>query len=352
MVRRGEMRLEINKLISFDGVNYTDTIAVAVPENKSTRVYNKVTVKNLGEFSAIDITFRPFFETGNSDMTADSIENLSGALLDDDGNIVLDKVIVNGTKEFTYSVLVHENGQNINPATEGFELLSFGSKLAKFQDALTYLGLGDQTVTYLYAGQIPAGALEGLTDPVSPIGGSTPSIPSALNIDVRADRTAAAVGDTVKLVITLENLTSKDMTSLFISHDFDPNAFEVLNTFGGKNNGQAVEWTRSILRPGQSLTLNLELKVKDGAPIGEMIRGLTRVLMSEFANVAPFENFIQLIGGPATSGASSLPFELAATGPMGITILLMILSILGYFGSNSVRNRLYLRRKRLALQSI
>ena len=341
-VKTGDMELNIQKLVSLDGTNFRDVSAIAIPENRNTRLYNKVLITNLGEVSATNIKFDHFFDEGKSDITADSVQDLVGAHFDNTGKLlVVDKVKVGETYEFRYSVLLHESGRNTNPATDGLELTSFGSNLPPMQDGLDYLGIGGQTNTYIYAGQVPEGVdEEGPGIPVS----------SVLGIDVYADKTEAAVGDVINFTVTLENLTDIDLTNLFIAHSYDPNAFEVASSVGGKDNGRELHWQRALLRPGETLTLHFSLRVKTTAPVGEIIRLLTRALVSEFENIAPAETFISLIGAAGVDPGQ--PFDLAATGPMGIMALLMILSALGYFSNKSLRNHLYLRKKRLALQPL
>ena len=93
------------------------------------------------------------------------------------------------------------------------------------------------------------------------------------------------------------------------------------------------------------MNLSFNLKVKDSAPVGSMVHGLTRVLVDEFDNIAPFENTIRV-------GAAGQTMQLAQTGPAGILGLLMILSALAALAHSFLRRTWQMRNRRLALQTI
>ena len=347
---KGDMKLDIQKLVSLDGVNYLEpaslkSLALAVPENKATRLYTKVLISDLGVVSATNIQFRHFFDTGKSDMTADGIENLTGALVNSKGLLVVDKATVGETVTMTYSVLVHENGSNVNPAVDGLELASFGSNLPSMQDGLTYLGFGTQSKTYLYAGKVPANAEQGIGNQSASSTDSSEIATATLAIDVHANKPTANIGDTITFVATLRNLASEDLTNVLIDHTFDANAFEIADTFGATIDGNTIHWKQPILRPGQEVNLSFNLKVKDTAPVGDLVQGLTQVLASEYDNIAPFENSIRI-------GAAGQQMQLAQTGPAGILGLLTILSALATFAFGTLRRMWQLRNRRLALQAI
>jgi uncharacterized repeat protein (TIGR01451 family) len=341
---KGDMKLEIRKLVSLDGVNYVEadplkSLALAIPENKATRVYTKVLIGNLGKVSAANLQFRYFFNSGKSDMTADGLDNLAGAHVNAKGLLIVDKILVGGTAEMSYNVLVHENGKNANPAVDGLELVSFGSNLPSMQDGLTYLGFGTQNNTYLYAGTVPANA-EGKPVTLPESAGT-----ATLAINVHANKPTANIGDTVTFVATLRNLSNKDLTNLLVEHTFDANAFEVADTFGATTDGNSIRWKQPILRPGQQVNLSFNLKVKDSAPVGALVQGLTQVLTSEFDNLAPFQNSIRI-------GAAGQQMELAQTGPASLLALLTLLSALATYAFSLLKRAWQLRNRRLALQAI
>jgi len=348
---KGDMKLEITKLVSLDGTNFIESAAgkslsVAIPENKTTRVYNRVQIKNLGAVSATNIKFRHFFDTGKSDITAEDPTDLIGATANSNGYYVIDKIKVGETVEMTYSVLATDRGQNTNPAADGLELVSYGSALPVMQDGLTYLGLGSQTKTYLYAGKIPANADAGQTTSGTEPSGTTPATGTdAISIKVVADRPVANVGDTVTFTLSVRNLTDQNLTHLFVTHQFDPNAFEVSDTYGALAQANTIQWKKALLRPGETLTASFKLKVATSAPVGQTVRGITQVLVSEYENVSPYENSIRI-------GAAGQTMQLAQTGPSHILGLLMALSILAYLGFGFLRNGWYRRQRRLALQTI
>ena len=281
-------------------------------------------------------------------MTADSLENLVGAHVNAKGLLVVDKAKVGEVVTMTYSVLVHENGSNVNPAVDGLELVSYGSNLSAMQDGLTYLGFGSQSKTYLYAGKVPANADQTMGTKPNPSTEPTPGvagIPSVLALDVYANKPIATIGDAITFVVTLRNLTNEDLTNVFIDHTFDPDAFEVADTFGARFDGNTIHWKQPLLRPGQQVTLSFSLKAKDSAPVGALVHGLTRVLVSQYEGIAPFENMIRI-------GAAGQTMQLAETGPAGILGLLMLLSIIAAFAHSFLRRTWQMRNRRLALQAI
>ena len=334
---KGDMVLEVEKLISLDGTNYKDASemanALVMPENKNTRVYSKVRLTNLGKVSAVDIRFKQNFDEGESDMTADGIEDLSGATLDSKtGEIKIAKIPVGGTAEFTYNLMVHEMGQNDQFAKEFLELVDFESKLPKSQDQLSYLGIGDEYPSYLVAGALPSYVTES----------------DFLRITVQSDKDAARIGEIVNFLITAENLTGSDMTGLILTHDYDESALEVLKAFGGRDDGREVHFTRAILRPGEKASYQVQARVGGGAPVGGTIRGVTRALVNEHEGVSQVENFLSIIGGVAPVQPV---MQLAQTGPAQLLILLM-LAALAYFGHKEFTRRRYLTLKRAALRPL
>lgn len=341
VVHRGDMKLDIQKLISLDGQNFEEAgnadQGFLLPENSDVTVYNKVLLTNRGKVSAAQIELRPYTDSGRTGMRFGPIENLSGGTLRDDV-ILVDTVKVGETYTLTYQYRVEGTGKSSNPAVEGLELVSFGSRLPATTDGLTYLGLGGKHESHLHSGNLP------LPRP----GSSTASV---LKIDVRSDRSAAAVGDAVNFTVLMTNVTDENLTNLFINHTYNPATYEVTSALGAVNDGRELVWERPVLAPGETLTLRFSTKIKATAPVGDIVKGLTRALVSEYADIAPFENFVRIAAGPATTAQPGRTFELAATGP-GMMILLVLLSFLGYFGSEYGRD-LYTRRvRRLALQEL
>ena len=245
---RGDMELEIEKLISLDGTNYRDAsseaLAIVIPENQTTRLYNKVRVKNLGEVSAKNVKYSHFFDTGQSDMTAGDMHDVKGAVLDNDDNILISKIKVNETFEFSYSILITESGQNNNPSIDGLELSDFDSTVPNTYDQLDYLGIGDQFVSYIYAGDVPAPQF------IQSCGDSFNNS-DILAIRVDADKTQVGIGETVNYTITIENVSDVDLTNIYLTHGY-PAELSIVNTGGAVNSGRELQWKRAILRSGQT----------------------------------------------------------------------------------------------------
>ena len=349
---KGDMKLAIEKLVSLDGTNFRAAqgkkLAFAIPENKATRIYTKISLKNPGDVSAQNIRFAPFFDQGDSDMTADKIQDLKGATVDNQGRILIEKVKAQETVWFSYSVLIHENGQNVNPAIEGMEVVEISSTLPETQDGLTYKNLGEKVGTTLYAGRIPAAVTVDAEE-------TKPSIPRSafangsdvLSIKVATDRSEAAIGDTVNFSVTLENVSDQDLTNLFITHAY-PAELSLMNTGGGRDDGHELAWKAPILRPGEKVTKHFVAKVMAGAP-GSRLHSLTRVLASEAENITPVDSYLMVLGGAPSSVAKA--YHLVQTGPAGLLGLLM-LSMLSALAFGAIGKRRALKLKAMALRPL
>ncbi|MBU1017461.1 hypothetical protein KKA33_00340 [Patescibacteria group bacterium] len=335
----GDMELLVEKLISLNGVDYRDAsshdLAVVVPENKSTRLYTKVRITNDNDVSAKNVKFNPFFDTGDSDMTANEIEDIQGAKLTN-GNLIIEKIKAGETVEFSYSVLVHENGQNSNPAFDGVEVVDYESTLPISQDGLTYVTKGEQFVTYIYAGQIPAAVIK-------PVGKDSGNDSDVLSIQVSADRAEARIGETVNYTVTLQNVSDIDLTNLLIAHSYAAE-LDVINTGGGRDDGRELHFSRAIMRPGESVSLQFSAKVVSGSA-GQVVRSLTRVLVNEFENISPAESYLMIAGGTAPAGPD---YRLAQTGS-GL-LMSLLLSLLAYLGYGAIQKRRYQALKKEALK--
>ena len=336
-VYKGDMELKVEKLVSLDTTNYRDAsseeLAMGIPENQSTRLYSKVLVTNLGKVSAKNVEFKHFFDTGESDIVAGDIENLRGAELDKHGNISIEKIKVNETVEFTYSILVNELGQNSNPAVDGVELLDFDSTLSRIQDSLTYLGIGDQFVSYLNAGEIP------VAPPSAPTCGTPFNNSNILAIRVDTDKTHVRVGDIVNYTITLENMSDMDLSGIYVSHSY-PSELNIVNAGGALNSGSELQWRRAIMRPGEKVDYRFSAKVIGGIS-GSLIYSITNALVSEFENIAPAESCLIVSDGTAPS------YSLVQTGPS--IFLLLILSVLSYLGYGAIQKRRKLKTATLKI---
>jgi Domain of unknown function DUF11 len=332
---KGDMNLTIKKMVSLDGVNYqtpdSDTFALAIPEKQTTRVYTKVTLTNPGTVSAQNIRLKPLFDQGKSDITAGPIENLQGAVLDIFGRIEVDKVMANSSTTFTYSLLANESGQNVNPATEGFEVDVINSALTPNQDGLTYKNLGQKVVTLLYAGSIPA-------NPDSSASQSFSNASGVLDIQVSSDKTQASVGDVVNTTLTFKNASAQDLTDLYLTYDY-PAELNIQNAGGGSDNGRQILWQAPLLRPGEQLTKQIAAKVMAGSP-GDKLRSLTSAMVNESENIDPVESILTIVGGAQNPVAKA--YRLAQTGPASLLgiLLFSILAALAYqtYGKRRIAN--------------
>ena len=335
---KGDLKLKIEKMVSFDGSNFRaasgEKLAVAVPENKSTRLYYKVLITNISDVSAKDLRFEYAFDSGKSDMVAGAMENLKGASLDKQGKILIEKVKVGEAIRFEYSVLVHENGSNVNPAIDSLQVIDVDSFLPTQQDGLTYVNLGEKADTYLYAGLVPFDqepVEKKIVSTVAPRN-SFSALTDDLRISVTSDSSIVPVGDTANFTLILENVGEADLTNLIVTHRL-PSEMSFVKA-AGKIDGHEVTFKLAILRPGEKIARRISAKVLAGAP-GDRLESLTQVLVSEIENVTPVESYI-VVGSGAPTAARS--YHLVQTGPAGLAMLLLF-SILMALGFKALERR-------------
>jgi uncharacterized repeat protein (TIGR01451 family) len=256
-------------------------------------------------------------------MTAGSVKNLKGKDLEmKNGMIVIKKIFVNKSAEFTYTVDVTTNGKRNSPAIEGLELDDYKSTAQPVHDALNKVSIGNKYPTYLYAG--------------TPSGNDD----AVLKMTVTPDKTAAKVGETVNYTIALENVSDGDLTGLYLNHDY-PAELSISDPGSGSDNGNELSWQRPMLRKGEIATYKFSAKVMSGTP-GQRVKSQSRALVNEYDGIAPVDTYLTILGDG---------FVLAKTGPMGV-LMLALLSILSYFGYGAIQRRRYSSLKTAALTDI
>ncbi|MFH1012805.1 MAG: DUF11 domain-containing protein, partial [Candidatus Peregrinibacteria bacterium] len=340
VVYQGTMEIEVEKLLSLDGVNYRpateEGMAIIIPEKQVTTLFVKVRIDNeKNPFSAKDIRFRHSFERGGSDMFG-ALKNVQNAAYNpENGEITVGKVLAGKSLEFSYEVRIDERGQSDLFALDKLELLGFTTGLSTAQGHLTYKGTG-VTTSYVIAGQLPANVIP--VDFTAPAGED-----SALRVRVSSNTRTAGLGDSVTFTVTAYNTGNTDLTNLVVTHEYDESGLKVTRAVGARDNGSELSWNRTILRPGQTATYQFTAQVKGTA--ASVVRGLTRAALSEFDYNNQIENWLN-IGAAALQPDRS--YELARTGA-GQLMLMLLISVLGYFG---YRHQHYLRLKRLALKPL
>ncbi len=333
---RGDMILEITKLVSLNNLNFVDASdednPLAISERVDSTIFTKVNVKNLGQVSATNIKFSEDFDEGDSKITSDEIQNVQGddgvEYNDVTGVIKIDKLTVGEDINFTYEQIVHENGSQGELAEEYLVLEGFSTRLTQNQDGLTKHGIGDHYPSWLIAGD-----------------STVVSDGDLLQLSIRTDKAAARVGEEVTYTITARNNADFDFSGLIITWNYSENALEVLNPFGGRDNGTEIHWDRGILRPGESVQYQVRARVSDVAPVGGNVRTTARGLVNEIENPAVVDHYLTIIAG---IGAGDI--NLAQTGMP--TFMLILASMFAYLTYMRTGRRRYLAIKRLALRPL
>jgi hypothetical protein len=331
---KGDMKLEIKKEVSIDGTNFVDASnkshSFAIPEKQQTRLYTRLTLKNLGKVTATKIKLDPFFTQGDTDMFADGIENILGARLDTKtGQLMIDEIKAGKSATVTYSRMIDERGQNSNLAIDGVKLVKFGSRLPTVQDGLKYLGIGESTVSYLFAGEPN---FEDFATAGSDV----------MTLSLTASSAIAKVGDLVNFTLKATNVSDSDLTGLYFTFDYDENGFAIAKAIGAKDDGRALSWKRLILRPGETATFNFSARVIGGT----LLISTVRAMANEVENLPTLTHELQVSGV-----ASGVKMRLAQTGALSITLmaLMFALAALGY---KSLERRSYKSLRAMALMPV
>lgn len=331
---QGDMILEVTKLVSINNRDWFDASDEEDPfilrERYHGPLYTKVNVKNLGQVTATNIRFTEGFDQGDSEITSSEIDNVEGEegfeYNETTGVMTIDSLPVGGEINFSYEQTVDEDGTRGELAEEYLVLEGFSTRLSASQDGLTKHGIGDHYPSWLTAGT-----------PETPYEGSL------LELEIDTDRNPARIGDEVVYHITATNNADFDLTGVIITWDYDENALDILNPFGGRNNGTEIHWDRGILRPGESAEYQVRVRVADSAPIGSNVRTTARGLVNELENPAAAEHLLSILAAIGDG-----PIELAQTGMP--TFLLILASIFAYLTYTNTGRRRYLALKKAALR--
>ena len=333
---RGDMILEVTKLVSLDNNHWVDasdeTKPLVIPSRVDSKLYTKVNVKNLGQVTATNIKYSEGFDEGDSLITTEDIDNVEGdtgiSFNDATNTITINEIKVGGETNFTYDQVLHEDGSKGELAEEYLVLDGFSTKLGANQDGLTKHGIGDHYPSWLTAG---SGTVV-ITDK------------DLLELYIRTDKAAAKIGEEVVYTITAKNNADYDFTGTTVTWAYDKNSLEILNPNGGRDNGTEISWNQGTLKPGQTVTYTVRTKVKGTAPVGGNVRTTARGLVNEIENPSVAEHFLSILAGVG-------PVKLAQTGASA-TFGLMLISLLGYLAYMNTGRRRYLAIRKAALRPL
>ncbi len=339
----GKMKLTLSQFISLDGVHYigaeSKPQAMVIPERQISRIYVKARIENSGEATATRVILKRKFDGGKSDMVADPIEDLKGARLEKKtGYLVIDKIPAGKSQELTYTLPIHELGESSEFATETLQLLDFKSKLPIQQDGLTYEGKGSQVLFYFVAGKIPS------------------QIAELALIEIEPQEPNAVPGQIVSTLVSVTNLSGKDLTGLTIVYNYDESLVLPVKAPGARDDGTELTWKRAILRPNERAVYQVQAKVFESAPAETELLSAVRLTLSDSENVVTAENSLWILTGDAAAQPVGEPkYQLAQTGPGMTFFFLTFAAALAWFasrGSKTLQHLRYLRLKRLALAAI
>ena len=314
-----DLKLNVTKLVSLDGSNYVDASTKAnglvIPDNTTSTLYFKVSIKNPNTVSVRNVEFDPSFDAGSSGIVAGRIDRLNGEGVTKDifGKIVIGDIYVDQTVTFTYQRLITAKDKNQNPAVEQLKLENYMAAMNYSQNGLKKVSKGLYYPTYLYT-EKPAG----------------PTVTNAgdiLSIKVSTDKSGAKVGEEVQYTITIKNVSGGDLTGIMLNHTL-PAELMVTDAGIGLVKGSDIQWKTTILRDGEQKVYKFTAKVASGTP-GTIVKSLTRALVNEYDGIAPVTSYLTILGGNVV---------LAQTGSAGI-LLLLAFSVIAYLGIMTIKRR-------------
>ncbi len=160
-----------------------------------------------------------------------------------------------------------------------------------------------------------------------------------LTINVTSTQDTAKRGDCPVYTITAVNNTGQDLTGAVISWDYDENALDVTDTFGGTDNGSVVTWTHGDLDEDQSASYKARACVTENAAPGSRVTTTARILVNELTDTPTDDHTLMIDQEPVPTtpdpGDTGVDLEptvpaLPSSGAAGNILLLLLASGLGY----------------------
>lgn len=387
---RGDIKLKMSKMIAIDGGPFINSEALKrsisiTKKRPSALLTYKITLTNTGAVSIINLKLKQQFDPGESGLNNEPVINVTGASLNPvKKEFTIKKIPAGQSVEFTYSYKVIRKSPTgmlpwLMPSAHADEretgardfliIDSYDTRLAPYQDGLNYSSIGDSSSTYLSTSTDSIrrstrnrSSQNTVTNNISDysyngtienedIGKDLLNTESeGLKMYVVSNKSEVEKGDQIKFMIILENRSRNDFNNIILTHHFAKQALTLINTSGGRSNGQEITWNRSFLRSGEKATYEINARVKNNAPIA-ITRGITRILLNEFDFSSQIENYFNIVSS-AKKDNRIQSSGLAATGPMGIVFYLILLALIGNLGYRYAQDKRYTYRKRLALSGI
>lgn len=124
-----------------------------------------------------------------------------------------------------------------------------------------------------------------------------------VGVHLTADRSEANPGDDVRYWIKVVNLYNRDLPKWEIAFYFDASRMQILESSGGKVDGDHVNFTVPAARSGEVSGFNLRVRLYNKLAPGEIIRTYASMIWDGTIGPACSKHELRIMGRPPVTGA-------------------------------------------------
>lgn len=122
-------------------------------------------------------------------------------------------------------------------------------------------------------------------------------------VHLTADRSEASPGDDVRYWIKTVNLYSRDLPQWKIAFFFDPNQMQILESGGGRMEGDSITFTVPAARSGEQSGFNIRVRIYRTLAHGEVVRTYASMIWDGTIGPACSKHELRIMGRPPVTGA-------------------------------------------------
>lgn len=124
-----------------------------------------------------------------------------------------------------------------------------------------------------------------------------------VGVHLTADRSEANPGDEVRYWIKVVNLHNRDLPSWTIAFFFDPNQMKILESSGGRWEGDRIDFTVPASRSGQEQSYSVRVHLYRKLAPGEIARTYASMIWDGTISPACSKHELRMIERPPVTGA-------------------------------------------------
>ncbi len=247
--------LNIAKYVKIDGGGYQpagsrETAAQLIPK-KSQKATYKIIISNAGNASAHNVKVKDTFSSSNG-VTHGAIQTESGATYEGGIFSIVAAIPANGTREFTYSTTLTNDGDAIGVNTARIQSFDTDYTCPKINSKK---GVGRTSVAYVKT--------KGVAQNPNYI------------LDKTADKHSVKTGDIVTYTLSIKNTGNVDMKNVVLIDKFPSEFLEPTERFKKRLiNNRTLEFKRKFLPVGDTFSMKVEMIVREGVPQGTEIQNI------------------------------------------------------------------------------